>query len=129
MNMHPVNRVVGAILRSPLHRVLSGSLLLVTYTGRLSDRTITVPVLYAGRNGNLVVYVGHHERKRWWRNLRGGAPVHVRLRGVELAGSARVVDGEPSIATAYLARFPRARSALASDPNPVFVEITNLQRV
>jgi hypothetical protein len=29
----------------------------------------------------VTIGVGWPERKRWWRNLRGGAPVRVRLRG------------------------------------------------
>jgi hypothetical protein len=129
MSMHVLNRIVGTILQSPLHGVLSGSVLLVTYTGRISDRTFTVPVLYAGRNEELLVYVGHHERKHWWRNLRGGAPVHVRLRGADLAGSARVVDGEPTVRAGYLERFPRARRTIDADVHPVFVRITDLHRV
>jgi hypothetical protein len=35
------------------------------------------------------------ERKLWWRNLRDGAPVRLRLRGAERTGQghARVDDG------------------------------------
>ena len=40
------NPTVGAILRSPLHGVMSGSLLLLTFTGRRSGRRITTPVGY-----------------------------------------------------------------------------------
>lgn len=124
-----VNPVVCSILRSSLHRLLSSSLVLVTFTGRVSDRTLTVPVLYAQRNGDLLVYVGHHERKSWWRNLRGGAPVHVLVRGSDLAGTAHVVDGAGDVRAWYLARFPRAARALGKDPDPVFVRITELRPV
>jgi hypothetical protein len=129
MSMHLVNRAVGAILRSPVHGVFSRSVVLVTYTARVSDRTLTVPVLYAGRNGDLLVYVGHHERKKWWRNLQGGAPVHIRLRGADLAGTARVVDGDPAVRTEYLNRFPRAQRVLDGDASPVFVQISDLQPI
>jgi deazaflavin-dependent oxidoreductase (nitroreductase family) len=124
-----MNSVVRSILESPLHGLLSGSLMLVTYTGRVSDRTFTIPVMYARHGGDLLVYVGGHERKTWWRNLRGGAPVHVHVRGDDLAGVARVVDGESELRADYLERFPRSRRALEDDADPLFVEVTNLQPV
>ena len=121
------NPFVRALLRSRLHGLLSGSLLLVTYSGRRSGRTFTIPVLYAEAGSELVVYVGRSREKVWWRNLRGGAPVRVRLRGHELAGTATVVVGDPDLRETYLARFPRATKSLEADPSPVFVRITDLQ--
>jgi F420H(2)-dependent quinone reductase len=129
MGRHFVNTVVRSLLRSPLHRLLSDSLMLMTYTGRISDRTFTIPVLYARHHGDLLVYVGGHERKSWWRNLRGGAPVHIHVGGADFAGRARVVDCEPERRAGYLERFPRCRKALDHDVDPVFVEVTNLQPV
>ena len=116
-----------ALLRSPLHGLLSGSLLLVTYTGRRTGRTFTIPVLYAEVGVDLVVYVGRSREKVWWRNLRGGAPVRVRLRGEELAGTGTAVVDDPELREKYLARFPRAAASLASDLSPVFVRITELR--
>ena len=129
MRPHFVNPVLCSILQSPLHGLLSGSLMLMTYTGRVSDRVFTVPVMYARHDGGLLVYVGHHNAKRWWRNLRGGAPVHVHLRGVDFAGTARVVDGAPELRADYIERFPRSRRTLDHEADPVFVEVTNLQPV
>jgi F420H(2)-dependent quinone reductase len=103
--------------------------MLLTYTGRVSDRTFTVPVLYARHGGDLVVYVGRHRAKRWWRNMRGGAPVHVHVRGEDYAGTARVVDGAPELRADYVDRFPRSRRALNDDSDPVFVEVTNLRPI
>ena len=109
-----VNPVVRGILRSPLHRLLSGSLMLVTFTGRRSGRRRTNPVGYARDGEALIVLVGWPERKSWWRNLRGGAPVTVVVRGRPLAGRAEVVTGadDPARAAAllevYRRRFPRA---------------------
>ena len=124
-----VNPLVRSVLRSPFHRLLSGSIMLLTYTGRVSDRMFTIPVMYARHDRDLLVYVGGHDRKTWWRNLRGGAPVHVHVRGDDFAGMARVVDGEPRLRADYVERFPRSRRALADDADPVFVDITNLQPV
>ena len=83
------NPAIGLLLRSPLHGLISGSLALVTVTGRRSGREFTFPVSYS-QDGNVVrIGVGWPEQKQWWRNLRGdGARVRVRIRGRERAGHA-----------------------------------------
>jgi deazaflavin-dependent oxidoreductase (nitroreductase family) len=98
--------VIG-LLRSPLHRLVSGSLLLITYRGRRTGRHFTIPAAYAARAGTLTIFVGHPERKGWWRNLRDGAAVEVQLRGRRLHGQARLVDDAAAAGT-YLERYPRA---------------------
>jgi hypothetical protein len=37
------NSIMAFILRSPLHGLLSGSTMLITYTGRKSGKSITLP--------------------------------------------------------------------------------------
>jgi len=59
------NRCVIGLLRSPLHRLASGSLLLITYRGRRSGRQFTIPVMYAERDGVLTIFVGNAEQKVW----------------------------------------------------------------
>jgi len=120
---------VRALLRSPLHRLLSGSLLLVTYTGRKSGRSFTIPVMYAEDADGLLVDVGRSAEKVWWRNLRGGASVRVRLRGRELNGVAEAVSDGDDLREAHLGRFPRAAASLMADPAPVFVRIAGLEPV
>jgi len=88
------NRAVALFLRSPLHRVVSGQLALVTVTGRRSGRDYTFPVGYR-RDGELItIPVGWPERKLWWRNLRGGAPVRLRLSSEDHSGHAEVRGDE-----------------------------------
>jgi hypothetical protein len=79
-----INPVVSLLLRSPLHSLLSDSLLLLTFTGRRSGDEYTTPVGYWVRDGELVVLTD----SPWWRNLRGGQPVTVRLRGAVREGVA-----------------------------------------
>ena len=88
-----VNPIVRGVLSSPAHRLLSGHLMLLSVTGRRSGRTFTFPVAYAQDGDRLTVTLDWPERKRWWRNLRGGAPVAVRLRGVRRTGNA-VASGD-----------------------------------
>ena len=108
------NFLVGGVLRSPMHRVMSGSLMLLTFRGQRTGKEYTIPVGYA-RYGpdELVVLAGRPEGKTWWTNVRGGLPVRVRLAGRELEGDAQLVKGEEAIPrlTAYLEKLPRlARS-------------------
>jgi deazaflavin-dependent oxidoreductase (nitroreductase family) len=119
------NLFVSALLRSPLHRLASGSLLLISYRGRRSGRRFTIPVMYAEREGTLTIFVGHPERKRWWRNLRVGAEVEVRLRGRRVRGQAEVVEGSAAVET-YLDRYPRARAAIEAVDSPTFVRVAAL---
>jgi hypothetical protein len=119
------NLFVIGLLRSPLHRLASGTLLLITYGGRHSGRRFTIPVMYAERDGALTIFVGDPERKRWWRNLRVGAEVRVRLRGRRLRGQAEVVEDGAALES-YLDRYPRARLAIEAADSPTFVRITGL---
>jgi len=81
-----VNPAVRLLLRSPLHPALSGRLALITVTGRRSGRRFAIPVAYRREDGHVKIVAGWPERKRWWRNLRGGAPVRIRLAGEEHSG-------------------------------------------
>ena len=118
------NLVVVGLLRSPLHRLASGSLVLITYRGRRSGRRFTIPVMYAERGRALIILVGHAEQKRWWRNLRGGAEVELRLRGRHLRGQAEVVEGKAAV-DAYLGRYPHARLATEA-ADSTFVRVVGL---
>ncbi len=86
------NPFVTLLLRSPLHWTISGSFMLITVEGRKTGRSYTTPVNYV-REGNTVTLVCRAFR-RWWRNLKGGAPVALRIKGRTLRGMAEVI-GEP----------------------------------
>jgi F420H(2)-dependent quinone reductase len=89
------NRIVRGLLRSPLHRLASGRLALITVTGRRSGRRYTIPVAYSQEGERVSIEVGWPERKVWWRNLTGeGGPVRLLVEGRELRGHA-VATKEP----------------------------------
>lgn len=95
-----VNSAMKFVLRSPVHGIVSKTVLLITFTGRKSGKTYTTPVDYS-QTGDQVTIFTHAD---WWKNLRGGAPVSLRLRGRELAGQAEVVaDDKPAIAAGLAA--------------------------
>ncbi len=116
-----VNPAVAAVLRSPAHRLLSGSHLLLSYTGRRSGRRRTLPVGYAWDGNRMLVLAGRPQGKRWWRNFREPLDVDVLLAGERMRGRGRLLAGadrEEALA-AYLKQFPRGGRALgvhARDP-------------
>jgi hypothetical protein len=90
------NAIIALILRSPLHRMLSNGIMLVTYRGRKSGRMITLPVSYAQDDEDEnVLWTTSLRRRVWWRNLRGGEQVVLRLQGKNrLARAEALVDEE-----------------------------------
>lgn len=86
-----LNPVATAILRSPLHWLLSPGLMLITVTGRRSGRRYTIPVGYHQAADAVIVMVGEAPSKTWWRNYRTPGPVELRLRGKLLRGRAEVL--------------------------------------
>jgi hypothetical protein len=84
-----VNPALRAILRSPIHRLASGRVALITYTGRRSAREYTIPCFYRDKGDEVTIAVGWPERKVWWRNLTGeGGAVRLLVQGRELRGHA-----------------------------------------
>ena len=73
------NAVIAALLRSPLHALLSGQIMLISVTGRKSGATFTAPVNYIQDED--VLWVVSARDRTWWRNARGGCAVSLRLRG------------------------------------------------
>jgi hypothetical protein len=88
------NRLVALLLRSRLHRLVSGRLTLITVTGRRTGAQHTLPVAYKENRERLTIPVLWPERKLWWRNLRDGAPVRLRLRGVNRTGMAHAREND-----------------------------------
>ena len=115
------NSVVGVVLRSPAHRLLSGSTDLLAYEGRRSGRRIVLPTQYARSGDDVVVLVGRPETKRWWCNFVEPRDLDVLLAGEWHAMTGQVVRGadDPEQArpllAAYLERFPKVVKALAED--------------
>lgn len=72
-----MNGVMRLVLRSPLHRMMSDRLLVITYTGRRSGRRYSTPVAYVPDGDALLLAGG----APWWRNVEPGFTVTVRLRG------------------------------------------------
>jgi deazaflavin-dependent oxidoreductase (nitroreductase family) len=119
--MGAANAAVAAVLRSPLHGLLSGSTCLVQYTGQRSHDRFTTPTRYARHGDDVVILVGRPPSKTWWRNFRDERDIDVLLRRRWHEMTARAVVGadDPAQAAAllaaYLGRYPKALRALGED--------------
>ncbi len=87
-----VNPFVTWLLRSPLHRFLSATTMLVTYQGRKTGRRITLPVNYV-RDGEMLWTLSVAKRA-WWRNFRTPTPAVLRLAGRDQPVQGIVVTDE-----------------------------------
>jgi hypothetical protein len=66
----PINPLVAALLRSPLHFIASKGLMLLSWNGRRSGRSFSIPVGYQ-RDGNaVIVLISKPGEKTWWKNFR-----------------------------------------------------------
>ncbi len=102
-----VTQTMKIVLRSPLHGVVSNTLLLITFTGRKSGRTYTTPVSYS-RHGD-TVYIFTHAR--WWKNLDKGTPVTLRIRGQEVRGLAEpIAEDKQAVAAGLMAHLRKVPS-------------------
>jgi hypothetical protein len=87
------NALVTTILRSRWHKMRSDHLLLLTFTGRKSGKEYTTPLRYTQEGETLRVEIIYP----WWKNLVGGATVHVLLRGEVRTGTTEVCPNEGKV--------------------------------
>ena len=97
-----VNPFFEALLRSPLHSLVSDRLLLITFTGRRSGEEFTTPVAY-DREGETLAIISTTD-SNWWRNLRGGQPVRIHLRSERRRAVAELTEDTETVAQ-YLRRY------------------------
>lgn len=89
------NWIETRILRSSLHYWRSETDMLLTFTGRKSGKTYTVPLCYL-RDGDTIKCI---TKVSWWKNLSGEVPVTVRVKGRDLQGIAdTIVDDKEAVA-------------------------------
>jgi len=90
------NPILAALLRSPLHAMVDGGMMLISVTGRRSGKAYTTPVNYM-RDGETLTVISMRERT-WWRNLRGGAEVGMHLQGKARRGQATLAEDDAPVA-------------------------------
>lgn len=88
-----VNPTMAAILRSPLHRIMSNALMLLSFQGINSGKRYTIPVGYMQQGRSLYIF----SHAKWWKNLPG-QQVTMRLRGHDVRGTASRLEDPQKIA-------------------------------
>ena len=103
-----LNVLFSAILRSPLHSMLSNRFILLSFKGRKSGKVYTILVGYL-REGDVIEVISP---RSWWKNLRGEkGSVSVLLKGQWYSGATEVFHGDETVASGYL-RFMQKSPAL-----------------
>jgi deazaflavin-dependent oxidoreductase (nitroreductase family) len=102
-----VNRAMKFVLGSPLHGVVSKTVLLITFTGRKSGKAYTTPVSYSQHDDQVHIFTHAH----WWKNLQAGSTVTLRLRGREVRGLTEpVAEDKQAVAAGLAAHLRRVPS-------------------
>lgn len=83
-----LNPTLTFILRTPLHRMVSGNAMILLFAGRKTGKRYEVVVVYQNLDGTLYTF----SATSWSKNFIGGAPVALRLRGELVRATARVVE-------------------------------------
>ena len=121
-----INPAIRLLLHLPIHIFWSDSLMLITFTGRKSGRTFTTPVRYVETDGVIRCFTSFENL--WWRNLRGGAAVTLRVRGKDLPYQAIAIENNPEETRKwliyYLGLFPQdaAYHDIKLNPDKTLVE-------
>ncbi len=118
------NDFIKFILRSPFHKMMSASTMLITVTGRKTGRPITTPVNYYQEGDTLWVLTVRG--RKWWRNVQNGAGVDLLLRGKQQHAHAGTILEEGAVAAQigeYVRHIPLSARSLGirieqGIPNP-----------
>ena len=118
------NPLVKTILCSPLHGLMSGNTLLLTFTGRKSGKQYSTPISYSleDKTVTLITSRGYG----WWKNLQAATPVKARMQGREFCGTARVVTVDTPALVAEMQKVYRgipADKAVQLAPESVLIRI------
>jgi deazaflavin-dependent oxidoreductase (nitroreductase family) len=73
--------------------------LLISFTGRKSGKTYTTPVSYSQHDGQVTIFT----HATWWKNLRSGTPVTLRIQGREIQGLPEPVAEDKQVIAASMA--------------------------
>lgn len=106
--MRVMNAVLRLVLRSPLHGLMSAKTLLLSFTGRRSGRRYATPMSYVHVGDEIVIST----EAPWWKNLIGGVPVEMRVRGEMRSGVAEAVadeEGAAEVLKTILRQYPEYR--------------------
>jgi deazaflavin-dependent oxidoreductase (nitroreductase family) len=104
-----VNAVARLLLRSPLHFLMSDSLLVINYVGRKSGRAYATPVRYQQLGSGVRCFTSKHVQ--WWRNVNDAEQVTLLIAGKTIPHKAQVLQDDPArirpLLEEFLALYPQ----------------------
>jgi len=130
------NPIIRWLLRSPLHSLVSKNMMLMTYIGRKSGKSYTTPMNYLTIDQAL--YTISTRERVWWRNLRGGAEVSLRLQGKDVTARAESIDEMAEVARLLeqifeadprMAGYLNVRIGPDGNPNPEDIDRLAQERI
>ena len=98
-----VNFVVRLLLKSPLHFLMSNSVLLIQYVGRKSGAEYSTPVRYLRLGGRISCFTS--EEVQWWRNVQAEPAVSLVVGGTMNSYTANVLERDPGHVQQLLSEF------------------------
>jgi deazaflavin-dependent oxidoreductase (nitroreductase family) len=116
--------------------MISKNTMLITFTGRKSGKMYTTPVNYTRDGDDITVF--SLRNRVWWRNLRAGAPVTVRVKKQDLKAIGESIEDKEVVAAgllAYLQMSPEYAKYFQvtldsnGQPNPEEVDMATQNRV
>lgn len=123
-----VNSVIALLLRSPLHGMMSKSIMLLTFTGRKSGKQFTIPIGYTQRGDTVTVFTDHS----WWKNLLTKPTVTLNIKGRKFQGMAEVEHDNTELIAQEMRSFVKIHTGAAraygvkidanGEPEPATVE-------
>jgi hypothetical protein len=104
-----INPCMRLLLRSPLHFILSGNVMLIAFTGKKSGRKLETPVRYVREGDRVICFTG--KANKWWHNFKESADVKLTVKGKVVNAQAQAYyDGGMKTRQElerFLARFPQ----------------------
>jgi hypothetical protein len=98
-----VNAVIRTLLRSPLHSLMSKSVLVVSYKGRKSGRRYSTPVRYVEVDDCIRCFTS--EQVQWWRNVKRNPAISLLVQGISGPYRAEVQQRDPVVTKQKLRHF------------------------
>jgi hypothetical protein len=104
-----MNQVMVNILRSPLHPILSKDIMVIRFAGRKSGDFFSTQVSYLRRGSEVTVLT----RSQWWKNVAGGRPVWLTIKGKEYTGVADACSDDIPLIAGTMRQFLKEKPANA----------------
>jgi deazaflavin-dependent oxidoreductase (nitroreductase family) len=114
--MAGLNKIVLAVLHTPLRFLLDPGICQLSYAGRKTGKPVRLPVIYARDEATVAVLVGDARHKTWWRNFRSPRPVELRIKAATLHGTAVLARAGSDDYTRALNVYTRRFTDMSAEP-------------